>query len=140
MILSHNNEKKYQLNAIIIVSVIVIIALAIVQPQWVTALLFVTSLPTFIYIILKVLHPFFIKYLRKNNKPLKAASRKREAAMRNADKIGFKPFGFEKKHIVYGKNQKQAARIYNEKVKPIADANPRKKYEYVSQSYNNLND
>lgn len=56
-----------------------------------------------------------------------------------AQKEGKKPHTFSKKHTVWATSQKLANKIGNEKINPLAKANPRKTYYYISAACNNFN-
>lgn len=132
-----SKQKFTQLNWLLISVVVLIIASAIYYFQLtiLNSILLVTSAPTLVWLVLKAFEPLINKTIKAFEKDKKDTKKYVDLAIRQ----GKKEFIFgPQKHKVWATNQINASKIFNKKIKPAIEKNPNKRFEYISDAYNNL--
>jgi len=123
----------------LIVSILALIAATAIyfKLSVLNILLLTIASPVLLWLFLQLVLPMLKKLLKRFHKDHNS---KRLKCLSVAKKAGKQPFYFNnQRHTVFAFNKQIAAKIYNERIKPLEKLNPYKDYEYISKEFNNLN-
>lgn len=123
--------------------IIIIVSSILLGLSFLDFILLIFAVPTILFAALTVVTPFLRRLLEKQDKAMMknaAKAKQRALELHKARQKGQLGFLIMDKHRIFAKTQREAQKIYAQKIQVTASRNPKKCYEYISASCNNLKD